>query len=220
MHQQSHFTRPGAATASLGWEQQDTSRFPCLRWTSQAQCWCESCGVINPSRGQGQQELLRLRTAGQPRERVLCSPDLGQCSLRNQGHLLLTHFSWGSPHHRGCVWSHQPYRALGTRSVETRRLVSPISQLAEWLQFLFQPTGTDNVELLLSPIYRREMVVQSFRTLPRNLTASTTDLNLMSWHPPKWEHPRSSVLGLLLVVEGDSFYTVMMEDGQAATEQV
>lgn len=42
----------------------------------------------------------------------------------------------------------------------------------------------------------------------------------MSWHPPKWEHPRSSVLGLFLVVEGDSFYTVMTEDGQAAIEQV
>lgn len=103
MHQQSHFTRPGAATASLGWDQQDTSRSPCLRWASQGQCWCESCGMISPSRGQGQQELLRLRTAEQPREGFLCSPGLSQCSLRNQGHLLLTHFSWGSPHHMDCV---------------------------------------------------------------------------------------------------------------------
>lgn len=42
----------------------------------------------------------------------------------------------------------------------------------------------------------------------------------MSWHPPKWEHPQSSVLGLFLEVEGDSFYTVTTEDAQAAFEQV
>lgn len=42
----------------------------------------------------------------------------------------------------------------------------------------------------------------------------------MSWHPPKWEHPHSSALGLFLEVEGDSFYTVTTEDAQAASEQV
>lgn len=42
----------------------------------------------------------------------------------------------------------------------------------------------------------------------------------MSWHSPKWERPRSSVLDLFLVVKGDSFYSVTTEDGQAAFEQV
>lgn len=145
MHQQSHFTRPGAATVSLGWDQQDTSRFPRLRWTSQGQCCCESCGVINPSRGQGQQELLRLGTAGQPRERVLCSPDLSQCSLRNQGILPLTHFSWGSPHHMGRVrslqlwawgqWRQRGWWALFHSLLNGSNSFSSLQELIMWSSF-------------------------------------------------------------------------------------
>ena len=52
---------------------------------------------------------------------------------------------------------------FGMRSVEPEGLVILISQLAECLQFLFQPTGIDGVEILLFLIYRGEMVVQSLK---------------------------------------------------------
>lgn len=64
--------------------------------------------------------------------------------LRNQGHLL-SHASPEALHTTGDVCGHSSHtELLGIRSVETERLVSPVSQFAECLKFFFQPAGTDN----------------------------------------------------------------------------
>lgn len=80
------------------------------------------------------------------------------------------------------VWSLQPHRAFGMRSVETEGLVSLVSRFAECLQCFFQPTGTDDffqpTGSTLSLMYRGEMAVQSFQTLPRDLTAKNNRLEL------------------------------------------
>lgn len=117
----------------------------------------------------GQQELLRLTTAGQP---------IGFCAAlaypsppwRTRG----ISSSWTAPEALHAAWyacghsSHTKF--FGMWSLELERLVIPISQLAECLQFLLQPTGTDDVEILPFLIYRWEMVVQSLKNLHRNWT--------------------------------------------------
>lgn len=86
----------------------------------------------------------------------------------------------------------------------------PISQLAECLPFLLQPTRTDDVEIFLFLIYTGEMVVQSLKYLPRNLN---------SWCPPKRERPHNSVLGLSFCQQRLTALILPWQDGQADSEQ-
>lgn len=205
MHQQSHFPRPGAATARLGWDQQDTSRAPHL--------W--ELGGINHSTESVQQELLRLRMAGQPRERFLCSPGL---SLRNQDLLLKLCAPRGmcghSSHTELLAWG--PWRQKGWWALfhSLLNVSNAFSSLQELMTF-------SSLQDLLCPwCTEGKWQCRASKLCPGTSQQRTTDLNFISWHPPKWEHPLSSVPGLFLEVQGDSFYTVMTEDVQAALEQV
>lgn len=129
MHQQSHFPGPGQPQPAWG----GTSRTP-----AGPHGWAGAARGSAAVRAGGDQSQQRSRTrscwgSGQPRERFLCSPGLSQCSLRNQGHT-------------GDVCGHCSHTELwGMRSLETERLVSPVSQFAEGLQFFFQPTGAASV---------------------------------------------------------------------------
>lgn len=144
----------------------------------------------------GQHELPRLTTAGQPIgfcAALACpSPPWGTSGTSPPYGLLLRL----STLHSTCTVTPATQKFFGLWSLEPERLVIPISQLAECFRFFFQTTGIDDVEIHLFLIYRGKMVVQSLKYLPRNLAASTTNLNSLSWRPPKWGRPHNSVLGL------------------------
>lgn len=164
---------------------------------ARGQCWHGSCATIRIGcRGHGPARAAKAHNS-RPACRLLCSPGLPQPSLRNQGHIS----SYGlllrlSTLHSTCTVTPATQKFFGMWSLEPERLVIPISQLAECFRFFFQTTGIDDVEIHLFLIYRGEMVVQSLKYLPRNLAASITNLNSVSWRPPKWGCPNNSVLGL------------------------